>query len=137
MDNGLLLVNFGALHQASLDIEKALAELQTQLGQLERDAGPLVATWDGAAQAAYQERQRKWQTAATELSMLNSAWKGMAAGEFEKVKTQYAKDLSDLNRALAETAEAIRTSGVSYDASDSAAASRVTKSGGSGYTLPL
>ena len=73
----------------------------------------------------------------SELSMLNSAWKGMAAGEFEKVKTQYAKDLSDLNRALAETAEAIRTSGVSYDASDSAAASRVTKSGGSGYALPL
>jgi hypothetical protein len=60
----------------------------------------------------------------------------MAAGEFEKVKTQYAKDLSDLNRALAETAEAIRTSGASYDASDSEAAARVTKSGGS-FTLPL
>ncbi len=72
----------------------------------------------------------------SELSMLSSGWKGMAAGEFEKVKTQYAKDLSDLNRALGETAEAIRTSGVGYDASDSAAASRVTKSGG-GYTLPL
>jgi WXG100 family type VII secretion target len=72
----------------------------------------------------------------SELSVLSSAWKGMAAGEFEKVKTQYAKDLGDLNRALAETAEAIRTSGVSYDASDRAAASRVTKSGGS-YTLPL
>ena len=72
----------------------------------------------------------------TDLSMLDSAWKGMAAGEFEKVKTQYARDLGDLNRALGETAEAIRTSGVSYDASDSAAASRVTKSGG-GYVLPL
>ena len=73
----------------------------------------------------------------SELSVLSSAWKGMAAGEFEKVKTQYAKDLKDLNRALGETAEAIRTSGVSYDASDNAAASRVTKSGGGGYTLPL
>ena len=73
----------------------------------------------------------------SDLSMLSSAWKGLAAGEFEKVKTQYAKDLSDLNRALGETAEAVRTSGVSYDASDSAAASRVTKSGGGGYTLPL
>lgn len=71
-----------------------------------------------------------------ELSMLNGAWKGMAAGEFERVKTQYAKDLSDLNRALLETAEAIRTSGASYDASDAAAASRVSKSSGS-YTLPL
>jgi WXG100 family type VII secretion target len=72
----------------------------------------------------------------SELSVLSTAWKGMAAGEFDKVKTQYSKDLSDLNRALAETAEAIRTSGVSYDASDSEAAARVTKSGGS-YTLPL
>jgi WXG100 family type VII secretion target len=68
MDNGLLLVNFGALAQASADIQKALHRLQSQLGQLERDAGPLVATWDGAAQAAYQERQRKWQTAAGDLS---------------------------------------------------------------------
>ena len=73
----------------------------------------------------------------SELSVLQTAWKGMAAAEFERVKTQYSKDLSDLNRALADTAEAIRTSGVSYDASDSAAASRVSKSGGGGYTLPL
>jgi|SRR3712207_6758493 len=68
MDNGLLLVNFGALQQASTDIQKALNELQSQLGQLERDAGPLVQTWDGAAQTAYRERQHKWQTAASELS---------------------------------------------------------------------
>jgi hypothetical protein len=60
----------------------------------------------------------------------------MAAGEFEKVKAQYARDLRDLNRALGETATAVRTSGVRYDASDGEAASRVTKSGG-GYTLPL
>ncbi|WP_372472132.1 WXG100 family type VII secretion target [Jidongwangia harbinensis] len=73
----------------------------------------------------------------SELSVLSSAWKGMAGGEFEKVKAQYAKDLRDLNRALAETASAVRTSGVRYDASDSDAASRVTKSGGGGYTLPL
>ena len=72
----------------------------------------------------------------SELSALSGAWKGMAASEFEKVKTQYAKDLSDLNRALAETAVAVRTSGVGYDASDSGAAARVTNSGG-GYTLPL
>jgi WXG100 family type VII secretion target len=72
----------------------------------------------------------------SDLSILSVAWKGMAAGEFEKVKSQYAKDLNDLNRALAETAEAIRTAGVSYDVSDSEAAARVTKSGGS-FTLPL
>jgi WXG100 family type VII secretion target len=73
----------------------------------------------------------------SQLSVLQSAWKGLAAGEFEKVKSQYQKDLSDLNRALADTAEAIRSSGTSYDTTDSTAASRVGKSGGGGYSLPL
>ena len=68
MDNGLLLVNFGALQQASADIQKALNTMQAQLSQLERDAGPLVATWSGAAQAAYAERQRKWTAASEDLA---------------------------------------------------------------------
>ena len=68
MDNGLLLVNFGALQQASADIQKALNTLQAQLSQLDRDAGPLVATWSGAAQAAYAERQRKWTAASEDLA---------------------------------------------------------------------
>ena len=68
MDNGLLLVNFGALQQGSADIQKALNTLQSQLSQLERDAGPLVATWSGAAQAAYAERQRKWTAASEDLA---------------------------------------------------------------------
>jgi WXG100 family type VII secretion target len=80
--------------------------------------------------------QSMLKTLMSELSTLSSAWKGLGAMEFEKVKQQYAKDLSDLNRALTDTAEAIRTSGVGYDASDSDAANRVTKSGGS-YSLPL
>jgi 6 kDa early secretory antigenic target len=68
MDNGLLLVNFGALQQASADIQKALNTMQAQLSQLARDAGPLVATWSGAAQAAYAERQRKWTAASEDLA---------------------------------------------------------------------
>jgi len=70
MDNGLLLVNFGALQQASADIQKALNTLQSQLSQLDRDAGPLVATWSGAAQAAYAERQRKWTAASEDLASI-------------------------------------------------------------------
>jgi WXG100 family type VII secretion target len=68
MDNGLLLVNFGALQQGSADIQKALNELHAQLSQLDQDAGPLVATWSGAAQAAYAERQRRWTQAADDLA---------------------------------------------------------------------
>ena len=66
-NDGVLLVNFGSLQQASVDIQKALNTLQSQLDQLERDAGPLVATWDGGAQQAYAQRQAKWRTASLDL----------------------------------------------------------------------
>jgi ESAT-6 family protein len=80
--------------------------------------------------------QAMLKTLISELSTLSGAWKGLGAMEFEKVKQQYAADLQTLNKALSETAEAIRSSGMSYDASDAGAAARVTKSGGS-YQLPL
>ena len=80
--------------------------------------------------------QSMLKTLMSELSTLSSTWKGLGAMEFEKVKQQYALDLQTLNRALLDTAEAIRTSGTGYDASDSDAAARVGKSGGS-HTLPL
>ena len=51
MDHGVLVVNFAALQQAGADIQKALNTLDSQLGQLERDAAPLVASWAGEAQA--------------------------------------------------------------------------------------
>jgi WXG100 family type VII secretion target len=75
-------------------------------------------------------------TLMSELSMLNGTWKGLGATAFEQVKTQYAADLRSLNNALAETAESIRVSGVGYQTTDSDAASRVARTGGS-FTLPL
>jgi len=72
-----------------------------------------------------------------ELSVLQTAWVGSGGTAFENVKNQYQRDLAQLNKALADTAEAIRTSGVSYDHTDSSAASAVAKSGGGGYSLPL
>jgi WXG100 family type VII secretion target len=67
MNDGLLLVNFGALQQASGDIEKALNTLRSQLDQLERDAGPLVETWAGEAREAYSQRQATWRAASEDL----------------------------------------------------------------------
>ena len=75
-------------------------------------------------------------TLMSELSALSGAWKGLGANAFEQVKVQYQADLKTLNNALSETAEAIRTSGAGYDASDNEAASRVAQSGGS-FSLPL
>nr|WP_106127277.1 WXG100 family type VII secretion target [Pseudosporangium ferrugineum] len=73
----------------------------------------------------------------SELSVLQTAWVGAGGRAFSTVKHQYQRDLAQLNKALADTAEAIRTSGVSYESTDSSAASSVTKSGGGGYSLPL
>jgi WXG100 family type VII secretion target len=64
----VLVVNFAALQKASADIQTALSTLESQLAQLERDAAPLVAGWDGEARQAYDVRQARWQQAATDLA---------------------------------------------------------------------
>jgi WXG100 family type VII secretion target len=71
-----------------------------------------------------------------ELEMLQTAWRGMGGRSFESVKQAWAEDQKVMSRALAETASAIRTSGVRYDASDSEAASRVAATNRS-VQLPL
>jgi WXG100 family type VII secretion target len=76
MNDGLLRVNFAALAQAGADIHKALNELDQQLSQLEADARPLVATWEGSAQQAYAERQQKWSTASSHLKSILHDIKG-------------------------------------------------------------
>jgi early secretory antigenic target protein ESAT-6 len=67
MGDGLLVVNFAAMQQASADIQKALNTLDSQLDQLEQDAAPLVSTWVGEAQEAYAVRQAKWRQASMDL----------------------------------------------------------------------
>jgi 6 kDa early secretory antigenic target len=66
----LLVVNVAALQKASADIQGALNTMHNQLAQLERDAAPLVAGWNGTAREAYDVRQSKWQQAATDLSAI-------------------------------------------------------------------
>ena len=70
MNDGVLVVSFPALQQASADIQKALSSLEAQLGQLERDAAPLVASWDGQAKQAYEVRQARWRQASQELQAI-------------------------------------------------------------------
>ncbi|MEV4533185.1 WXG100 family type VII secretion target [Asanoa sp. NPDC049518] len=70
MKDDVLVVNFPALQQASSDIQRALNTLDTQLGQLERDAAPLIATWDGEARQAYDQRQSRWRTASADLQSM-------------------------------------------------------------------
>ena len=70
MTDGVLVVSFPALQQASADIQKALNTLETQLSQLERDTAPLVATWDGEAKQAYEQRQARWRSASQDLQAM-------------------------------------------------------------------
>jgi WXG100 family type VII secretion target len=70
MNDGVLVVTFPALQQASADIQKALSTLESQLGQLERDAAPLVATWSGEAKQAYDQRQARWRAASQDLQSM-------------------------------------------------------------------
>jgi WXG100 family type VII secretion target len=76
MSDGMLKVNFGALNQAAVDIQKAINTLESQLSQLEQDAAPLIATWDGAAMQAYAERQQAWTSASDHLKAVLSQIKG-------------------------------------------------------------
>jgi WXG100 family type VII secretion target len=69
-NDGMLLVNFGALQQATADINKGISTMQSQLDELERAAAPLVATWGGDAQEAYAARQAKWKAASTDLTQI-------------------------------------------------------------------
>jgi len=68
MPDGVLVVQFGALQQASGNIQAALNTMESQLSQMEADAAPLVGSWEGEAKAAYEQRQQVWRTAAQDLS---------------------------------------------------------------------
>jgi WXG100 family type VII secretion target len=65
-----MIVNFAALHTASGHISEAIARLQGELSDLERSAAPLVATWEGDARQAYEQRQTTWRRAAADLSTM-------------------------------------------------------------------
>lgn len=88
-NDGLLLVNFGSLNQASADIQRALNTLTSQLDQLERDAGPLVDSWDGDAKQAYAERQAKWRSASRDLhSILHNIKKAVDQSAEDYISTE-------------------------------------------------
>ncbi|BEL10346.1 hypothetical protein Q0Z83_085370 [Actinoplanes sichuanensis] len=70
MNDGHLLVNFNSLHQARLDIAKAVNKLTADLEYLESEGKKLQGTWSGAAQDAYDIRQRTWQAASKDLQII-------------------------------------------------------------------
>ncbi len=72
-----------------------------------------------------------------ELEVTQVAWQGNAGRQFQAVKSQWSSDQQAIQQALLQTAEAIRTSGKTYDASDANASSRMTGLNQGGMNLPL
>ena len=70
MNDGLLLVNFGELENASANIGRALSTLTNDLADLERKGNELKETWSGSAKDAYNERQERWQAASRDLQTI-------------------------------------------------------------------
>ncbi len=68
MSGEQLLVQFGALQNASANISKAVNTLHSKLSDLESAAGPLVNTWEGDAKDAYAQRQQQWRGAAQDIT---------------------------------------------------------------------
>jgi WXG100 family type VII secretion target len=63
-------VSYGALSTAEADIKASVARLRGSLVTLENGLGPIAAGWTGEASEFYREKQRQWNKAADELSML-------------------------------------------------------------------
>jgi WXG100 family type VII secretion target len=70
MNDDVLVVNCLALEHASSEIQGAILALETELEELERDAAPLIGAWSGSAREAYDERQRRWRSAAADLTAM-------------------------------------------------------------------
>lgn len=69
-DGSYMKVNFSALGEAHADLGRGISEITSKLEDLHRQAQPLVQTWTGDAQAAYNERHTAWTKAAEELKQI-------------------------------------------------------------------
>ena len=84
-----------------------------------------------------QSLQAMLKTLLGELEGLRSQWQGAGGRSFEQVKIAWSEDQTALHGLLAETAQAIRTSGQHYSTTDTSAADRFGGHRGGGRQLPL
>ncbi len=71
------------------------------------------------------------------LEPLQTRWAGAGGRSFTQVKLAWQEDMNKINRALSETATAVRSSGQQYTSTDEAAQSRVAAVHSGGMNLPL
>jgi WXG100 family type VII secretion target len=83
-------VDFGSLNTAVADIATGVATQGERLAQLKADIAPMVATWEGGAQAAYYAAQTKWDTAWEDLTQALQAFQrstGAAHDDYQAGET--------------------------------------------------
>jgi WXG100 family type VII secretion target len=81
--------------------------------------------------------QQMLSTLLSNLEVLQSKWVGSGGSSFTAVKNQWTEDQAKIQRALLETATAIRSSGQNYTVTDDQAKSRVSATNRGGISLPL
>jgi WXG100 family type VII secretion target len=81
--------------------------------------------------------QHMLSTMLANLEHLQSKWVGAGGTSFTAVKNQWADDQGRIQKALLETATAIRSSGQNYTVTDDQAQSRVSATNRGGISLPL
>ena len=72
-----------------------------------------------------------------QLEPLQSRFVGAGGSSFTQVKLAWHEDMEKINRALSETATAIRSSGQNYSTTDDATQQRVAATNRGGVNLPL
>lgn len=69
-DPSYMKIVFPEVESAIADLGKGVSTLDQKLSDLDHSARPLVATWEGTAQQAYNERQQAWTKSATDLKAI-------------------------------------------------------------------
>jgi WXG100 family type VII secretion target len=67
---GEVKVTFGEIANAQSNVSQTSTQINQLLDDLKAYLTPMVATWDGAASEAYNEKQRQWDTSAGELNQV-------------------------------------------------------------------
>lgn len=75
-----IMVTFGEIAAAQQNVASTSQRMTAQLEDLKRFLAPLVASWTGQAAEDYQVKQRQWDTAAADLTMVLSQI-GLALGQ--------------------------------------------------------
>lgn len=95
MTSDLIHYSFGEIAAASADIHATSGRINALLDELKAEIAPMVATWEGESALAYQQAQKQWDTAASELNQVLSRI-ARAVGEGND-------RMGDINRAAASS----------------------------------